>query len=173
MTTRVVYLVVCAAPPAQAISELVALLKEQDWTVCVITTLRAAGWVDTKGLTEQTGYPVRHDHKGPDDPGVSPMADTIVVVPATFNTINKWANGISDNFALGLLNEAVGLRLPTIVAPYAKPTLAAHPAFGPNLKTLNEWGVTVLANEAIRPELAGHPFDWRPVLEAMPPKLSC
>jgi flavoprotein len=36
-----------------------------------------------------------------------------VVAPATFNTINKWAQGISDTLALGLLNEATGLGLPS------------------------------------------------------------
>jgi phosphopantothenoylcysteine synthetase/decarboxylase len=167
-SARVLYLVVCAAPPAQAIGELVALLKKQRWTICVIATPRAVGWIDTQQLTEQTGYPVRHDYKQPDDQDILPLADAIVVVPATFNTINKWVAGISDTFALGLLNEAIGLKLPIVVAPYAKPSLAAHPAFGSNLKTLGQWGITVLANEVIRPNLAGRPFDWQPVLEAVP-----
>jgi phosphopantothenoylcysteine synthetase/decarboxylase len=171
MTTRVLYLVVCAAPPAQAVGELVALLKEQGWTVCVIATPRAAGWIDSEALTEQTGYSVRHDYKQPDDPDALPLADAIAVVPATFNTINKWVAGISDTFALGLLNEAIGLKLPIIVAPYAKSSLAAHPAFRPNLKTLSRWGVTVLENEVIRPNLAGYPFEWRPVLEQFDRKL--
>jgi phosphopantothenoylcysteine decarboxylase len=165
-SARVLYLIVCAAPPAQEIGELVALLKERGWTVCVIATPRAAGWIDTEVLTEQTGYPVRHDYKQPDDPDVLPLADAIAVVPATFNTINKWVAGISDTFALGLLNEAIGLKLPIVVAPYAKPSLAAHPAFGQGLKTLSQWGVTVLSNEVIRPSIADSPFDWRPVLEA-------
>jgi phosphopantothenoylcysteine decarboxylase len=167
MTTRVLYLIVCAAPPAQTIGELVALLKEQNWTVCVIATPRAAGWIDTEALTEQTGYQVRHDYKQPADPDTLPLADAIAVVPATFNTINKWVTGISDTFALGLLNEAIGLKLPIVVAPYAKPSLAAHPAFGQNLKTLSQWGVAVLANEVIRPSLAGNPFDWQPILEVV------
>jgi phosphopantothenoylcysteine synthetase/decarboxylase len=166
-SARVLYLIVCAAPPAQVISELVALLKKQGWTVCVIATPRAAGWIDTRELTDQTGYPVRHDYKQPDDPDVLPLADAIVVVPATFNTINKWVAGVSDTFALGLLNEAIGLKLPIIVVPYAKPSLAAHPAFKPNLETLSQWGVTVLANEAIR-SIGGRPFDWQPVLEVLP-----
>ena len=163
---RVLYLVVCAAPPARAIGELVGLLQERDWSVCVIATPRSASWIDSAALVEQTGHPVRADYKQPDDPDVLPMADAIAVVPATFNTINKWAAGISDTFALGILNEAIGLKLPIVVAPYAKPTLAAHPAFKRNLLTLTEWGVGVLANEAIRPKVADQPFDWGPVVTA-------
>ncbi|MGH4016613.1 MAG: flavoprotein [Pseudonocardiaceae bacterium] len=165
--TRVLYLVVCAAPPAQAIGELVESLLDQGWTVCVIATPRAAGWIDSPALTEQTGYPVRHDYKRPDDPDALPLADTIAVVPATFNTINKWVAGICDTFALGLLNEAIGLKLPIIVVPYVKPSLAAHPVFERNLRTLSEWGVTVLPNEVIRLKSAQHSFDWRPVVDAI------
>jgi hypothetical protein len=35
----------------------------------------------------------------------------VVVAPATFNTINKWALGIIDTLVLGILNEALGLGL--------------------------------------------------------------
>jgi phosphopantothenoylcysteine decarboxylase len=164
--TRVIYLVVCAAPPAQAIGELVHWLQ-QSWTVCVIATPRAAGWIDSAALTKQTGYPLRHDYKRPDDPDTLPMADAILVAPATFNTINKWVAGVSDTFALGLLNEAIGLKLPITVVPYAKPSLAAHPAFGRSLRTLSEWGVTVLPNEVIRLTPTQPAFDWRPVVDAV------
>ena len=168
--SRVLYLIVCAAPPARAIGELVDVLQAQGWTVCVVATPRAAGWIDTAALAAQTGYPVRNDYKQPDDPDVLPLARAIAVVPATFNTINKWVAGISDTFALGLLSEAIGLRLPIVVVPYAKPSLAAHPAFGRSLQTLSEWGVTVLANEVIRekPTVDGKEmFKWQPVAEAV------
>ena len=164
---RVLYLVVCAAPPAQAIGELVELLQEQNWTVYVIATPRAAGWIDSAALTEQTGHQVLHDYRQSDDSDTLPLADAIAVVPATFNTINKWVAGISDTFALGLLNEAIGLKLPVILAPYAKPSLAAHPVFERNLRTLSEWSVTVLPNEVIRLKSAQSAFDWRPVMDAL------
>jgi phosphopantothenoylcysteine synthetase/decarboxylase len=166
-TRRVIYLVVCAAPPAQAVDDLVQVLQEQSWAVCVIATPRAASWIDNAALEKQTGYPVRHDYKQPEDPDSLPPADAIAVVPATFNTINKWVAGISDTFALGLLNEAAGLKVPVIVAPYAKPSLAAHPAFSRNMRTLSEWGVIVLPNEIIRVKPARNVFDWHPVMEAL------
>jgi phosphopantothenoylcysteine synthetase/decarboxylase len=162
----VLYLVGCAAPPVQRIDELIELLHQAGWRSCVIPTPRAASWIDNQALAEQTGYPVRHDHKLPDDPDALPRADAIAVVPATFNTINKWVAGISDTFALGILNEAIGLKLPIIVAPYVKPSLAAHPVFDTSLEKLGRWGVHVLGNEAIREP--GKPgCDWRPVVAAV------
>jgi phosphopantothenoylcysteine synthetase/decarboxylase len=173
------YLVVCAAPPVQRIDELIELLHQAGWHICVIPTWRAASWIDDQALTQQTGYPVRHDHRLPGDLDSLPRADAIAVVPATFNTVNKWAAGISDTFALGVLNEAIGLKLPIIVAPYAKPSLAAHPAFRVSLEKLNGWGVNVLSNEAIRvkakeqdaamdvDDKSAPRFSWRPVIEAV------
>lgn len=162
------YLVGCAAPPVQHLDELIVLFHEAGWRVCVIPTPRAASWVDERALAQQTGYPVRHDHRLPGDPNSLPRADAITVVPATFNTVNKWAAGISDTFALGILNEAIGLTLPITVLPYAKPSLAAHPAFRASLEKLAGWGVQVLSNAVIRAEdqpAAG--FDWRPVVAAV------
>jgi phosphopantothenoylcysteine synthetase/decarboxylase len=164
----VLYLAVCAAPPASVIAELVGLLHQEGWTVCVLATPRAAGWLDSAVLANLTGYPVRHDYKQPGDPEVLPPADAIAIVPATFNTINKWAAGISDTFVLGILNEAIGLRVPIVVAPYAKESLAAHPAFQNSLTSLTRWGVTVLENEVIRPKAAEVGFAWRAVLDALP-----
>jgi phosphopantothenoylcysteine decarboxylase len=173
----VLYLIVCAAPPAQQIDELIALLHQAGWNVCVIPTPRAASWLDRHALAQQTGYPIRHDHRQPGDPDVLPRADAIVVAPATFNTINKWSAGISDTFALGILNEAFGLKLPTIVAPYAKPSLAAHPEFNRSLEKLNMWGANVLSNEAIRAKTEKREgatkdgpapsFYWHPVVKAV------
>lgn len=162
------YLVGCAAPPVQHIDELIELLHQAGWQVCVILTPRAASWIDEQTLTRQTGYTVRHDHRLPGDPDSLPRADAVAVVPATFNTINKWAAGISDTFALGILNEAIGLKLPIIVVPYAKPSLAAHPEFGANLEKLTTWGVNVLPNGVIRENgstAAG--FSWQPVVAAV------
>ena len=85
-------------------------------------------------------YPVQ----APGRAGPAPSPDALVVAPATFNTVNKWAQGISDTLALGLLNEAVGLGLPMIVAPWPNAALAAHPVFIRSVGLLREWGVTVL-----------------------------
>jgi phosphopantothenoylcysteine decarboxylase len=160
---------VCCAPPARKIAELVALLQQAGWTLAVIPTPQASEWINISELETQTGLPVRVDYKKPDDADVLPRADAIAVVPATFNTINKWAAGISDTFALGILNEALGLGLPIVVAPYAKPPLAALPAFARSLALLKDSGVTITPVGGIRPEDPADPFRWSVITAALPP----
>jgi phosphopantothenoylcysteine synthetase/decarboxylase len=124
--------------------------------------------MDTGTLAELTGHPVRHDYKQPDEPDVLPPADAMVVAPATFNTINKWAHGTSDTLALGLLNEAIGLGLPIVAVPTPNEALAKHPAFTESVTRLRSWGVTVLfdpvTNALSSPSLDPQPgglFPWR------------
>jgi hypothetical protein len=99
--------------------------------------------------------------------------DAIVVAPATFNTINKWAYGISDTLALGLLNEAIGLGLPIVAVPNPSTALAKHPAFLEGVTRLRSWGVTVLFDPDVYPlptpnmgPAAAKLFPW-PTLTAM------
>lgn len=64
--------------------------------------------------------------------------------PATFNTVNKFAAGISDTLALGLLNEALGMGLPIVVVPFPNRMLARHPAFTVSVSSLRSWGVRLV-----------------------------
>ncbi|WP_432932902.1 flavoprotein [Microbispora sp. CA-135349] len=107
----VLYVIACGGRPAGDLPSFVQRLQADGWTVCVIATPSATKFVDAERLGKLTGYPVRHDYKRPEEPDVLPAADAMAVVPATFNTTNKWAQGISDTLALGLLNEALGLGL--------------------------------------------------------------
>jgi phosphopantothenoylcysteine synthetase/decarboxylase len=165
---QILYLVVCAAPPVLHIGELVDLLQRQGWGVCVIPTPTAASWIDADVLAAQTGYPVRAELRSPREPSSLPAADAVVVAPATFNTINKWAAGTSDTFALGILNEALGLRLPIVASPYAKPALAAHPAFSRSLATLKAAGVHLTETEALRSAEEDSHFFWRVIVNTLP-----
>ena len=117
-SSQVLYIVSCAAPPALDVHILIELAQQDGWEVCLIATPRAFQWIDVPGLSEQTGHPVRYDYKLPGEPDVLPEPDAIVVAPATFNTLNKWAAGIADTLALGLLCEATGKGLPVVVLPY-------------------------------------------------------
>lgn len=91
----------------------------------------------------------------------------MVVAPATFNTINKWAAGINDTYALGVLNEALGAGLPTVVSLYAKSALAAHPAFASSLERLKSAGAFVTGTEAIKPGGDGMPYRWSVIIDAV------
>ena len=140
----VLYLVACGAYPAGQLPAFVRDTQAQGWDVCVIATPNGLKFLDEGNIAGLCGHPVRTRYKRPDEPDLLPSPDALVVAPATFNTVNKWAQGISDTLALGLLNEAVGLGLPMIVAPWPNAALAAHPVFIRSVGLLREWGVTVL-----------------------------
>jgi hypothetical protein len=64
-------------------------------------------------------------------PGTStpvPSADAVLACPLTFNSVNKFAHGHADNFAVGLLYEMAGYGVPVVVVPHCKPQRASHPA---------------------------------------------
>jgi len=140
---RVLYVIVCAAGPASDVGKLVTLAQQQGWDVQIIATPAALDFIDTESLEAQTGHPVRSQYRKPGQPR-SPQADAIIVAPATYNTINKWANGISDTYALGVLAEAPGLGIPVIVLPFVNTALAGRHAFEQSVSTLRAEGVRVL-----------------------------
>jgi phosphopantothenoylcysteine decarboxylase len=136
----VLYIVACAAPPAMDVGVLIDLAHQDGWDVCLIATPRAFQWLDVPGLAGRTGHPVRHDYKLPGEPDLLPDPDAIIVAPATFNTINKWAAGIADTLALGLLCEATGKGLPVVVLPYLNAAQGEHPALGESIERLRRLG---------------------------------
>jgi hypothetical protein len=139
----VLYVVASGASPARGLPDLIGALAE-DWDTCVITTPEGARFFDIDQVAAMTGHPVRTTFKDPDAPDVLPPASAFAAVPATFNTINKWAAGISDTLALGLLNEAIGLGRPIVTVPWPNAALARHPVFGHSISTLRSCGVSVI-----------------------------
>ena len=158
----VLYVVACGGRPAGRLSDFVSFAQGESWDVCVIVTPDGTKFLDVAPLEQLTGHPVRVHYKHPDEPDVLPPPDALVIAPATFNTINKLANGISNTLALGLLNEAVGLGLPIIAAPWPSAQLARHPAFRRSVTALREWGVTVILDPARLPQASTEPavFPW-------------
>ena len=151
MTRGVLYVIACAAPPTCDVGNLVTLAQDDGWDVCVLTTPSGRRFADVAALEQATGHPVRSDYKDPGEPDVLPAPDAIIVAPATVNTINKWAAGICDTLALGILVEAIGKRLPMVALPFTNRAHAAHPAFTDNLGKLRSWGVTVLFGPDVYP----------------------
>jgi Flavoprotein len=125
-----------AAPRRPVTGRLVELAQAEGWEVCVIATPSGRSFIDQAALEAATGHPVRSQYKQPDEAAVLPPPDAIVVAPATFNTINKWAAGISDTLALGLLTEAIGKRLPLVALPFINAAQAEHPAFQASIDRL-------------------------------------
>ncbi len=161
-TRPVLYVVGCGGRPAGHLPAFVRFAQGQGWDVCVIATPDGAKFLDAPDLAGLTGHPVRVRYKRPEEPDVLPPPDAFVIAPATFNTINKLAHGISDTLALGLLNEAIGLGLPIIAVPWPNVHLARHPVFRRSVPVLREWGVRVILDPARLPQASKEPavFPW-------------
>lgn len=139
-----VALVVTAAPLAERAGDLVDALAAAGHQVTVCPTPTARDWLG--GVPEQLLLAGR----------IRPA--TVIVCPATFNTINRWAAGANDHPALGVLNDALGLHTPTLAVPMVADRLAAHPAWAHSTKLLHHAGVTYLdpSNGTVGPQSAHH-----------------
>ena len=166
---RRAYVVATAAPPVVRLAELLDELGGAGWASCVIVTPTAEAWIDARQLEATTGFPVRVHPRLPDEQDPLPPADAIVAAPLTFNTLNKWAAGISDTLALGLLNEGLGLGLPIVAAPVVKAALRRHPAYSASIATLRGCGVQVLDPDAIAIRLpdGNLTLDWQAVVKEL------
>jgi len=73
-----------------------------------------------------------------------PPHGVVLFAPCSFNSLNKLAHGIADNLALSVVAEAIGRGTPVIVGPSLNAPLLANPVAQASLKTLPEWGVTIV-----------------------------
>ena len=161
----VLYVVVCAAPAAANVDEFVRLALDAGWVVRVIATPMGERFIDVAELAALSGDRVRIGFRMPGEPDELPPADAVVVAPATFNTMNKWAAGITDTFATGLLCELTGLGVPIVAVPLVKEALARHVAFGRSLEVLAGMGVRVLFDPQAPPQ--SRMPGWPRVLEEL------
>ncbi|AYG80233.1 hypothetical protein DWB77_02364 [Streptomyces hundungensis] len=163
-----------AAPPVFEVATVIEALQARGWDVCLGLTPTAASWLDDSlsGLATLTGHPVRSQYKRPEEPDVWPPADAILFAPATFNSVNSWALGLTSNFVVGVVAEGVGKRIPMVAMPCVNAAFVQHPQFEQSVAVLRESGVTVLYGEGgfvpnqpgeRRPE--GYP--WRIALDAV------
>jgi hypothetical protein len=141
MTAPVLYLVTCGAPLAARAADGVLAARAHGWWPAVIPTEASLAWLDLSHLGD---VPVITGHRGPDDTKRLPPADAIAVVPATFNTLNAWANGTANTYPLATLCAALGARVPTVAVPFAKNDLAGHPAWLASLAVLRYAGVRIV-----------------------------
>jgi Flavoprotein len=128
----------------EGLPSLVTLIQESGWRVVVFSTPMGTRFADLDELERLTRQPVRWEYRMPGTGERTPRADAVLACPLTFNSVNKFAHGHADNFAVGLPCEMVGYRLPVVVVPRCKPQLASHSAFGASLDTLRSMGVQVL-----------------------------
>lgn len=140
---KCLYVVTCGARPAGEVLRVVGMAKAAGFgAVAVVPTPMALRFVgDVAAIEQETRLPVRADYKQPQEPDALPLPDAFLVSPLTFNSLNKWAAGISDTLAMGLLNEAIGLGVPIVAVPWVNAQLARHPAARDSLERLRGAGV--------------------------------
>jgi hypothetical protein len=175
----VLYLFGSAAPPVLDIAGVIERAQAADWDVCLGLTPTAARWLDDDlpALEELTGHPVRSQYKLPREPDAWPPADVGVLAPATFNTINQWALGITEKFIVGFVAEAIGKGIPTVAMPCVNAAYVQHTQFDTSVATLRAMGVRVLYGEGgFVPNKPGQGrpenYPWHLALEAAASALS-
>ncbi|GGL63812.1 flavoprotein [Streptomyces fumigatiscleroticus] len=164
------YAVVCAAGIAADVSKLITAAQERHWEVGVLATPVAMdGFFDTAAVEAQTGRPIRSAWRRPGDARPFPPPDAVVVAPATFNTLNKWAAGLADTLAVATLCEASGLGVPIAVLPCVADALAAHPAYRDSLTRLRGMGVRFGERYSGEPDEDGRrpEFGWERALDLL------
>lgn len=170
----VLQVIVCGSPLAADIGEVLRPAVRGGWDVWVVATEYGSRFLDSQAAAAVTGHPVHSRFRLPDDPVDVPYADAIVVVPATCNTIAKWAAGICDTLALGLLVESYGRGCPVTAVPFSNRAHISHPAIVDGIRRLRDWGVNVLFGDDFFPLHAPgtgaqvkHAFPWERVREAI------
>lgn len=171
--TPVLYVIVCGSPAARGVPEFVRRAQGSGWQVCVVPTPMGRQFVDEGELEHLTGFPVRTHYKHPDEPDVLPTADAFVVAPATFNTVNKIANGITDTLAVGLICEALGAGKVVVIAPAMNRALACAGPYARSIALLKADGARVVLTPTTTPgsglaDPSPARFPWSRVIDELP-----
>jgi phosphopantothenoylcysteine synthetase/decarboxylase len=140
--TSALTVVACGAPLAARVHEVAATAVTDGWDVTVVATQAALSWLDGEAVRKTVGRPAVTEYRGPDEPKRGGRPAVVVVCPATFNTINRMALGIADSYPLGVLCEALGEGVPTVVVPMVNNRLWGHPAWRAHLGALADAGVS-------------------------------
>jgi Flavoprotein len=149
MTSRTLYLFGSAAPPVFDVAKVIEDAQGRGFDVCLGLTPTAARWLGSQlaELEQLTRHPVRSEYKFPGEPDVWPKADVIVFAPATFNSVNSWAAGLTHDFVVGVVAEGIGKRIPIVAMPCVNAAYVQHRQFERSVAELRAMGVQVLYGE--------------------------
>lgn len=137
-------LILTGAPLAKRSVDVIVALQQAGYEVDLVATDAAKGWVDIGAVSTATGT-VSRTHSLPDaaSPRV-PLPDVAVVCPATFNTINKVAQGIADTRTHSFLCECIGAGVSLLFVPMINERLWDHPALRSSIEMLSIIGSVFL-----------------------------
>ncbi len=94
------YMIVCAAPPAAQVQDLVKLAQAAGWEVAVTATPEALAFIDAPLLGAITGFPVRHRWREPDEPESVPEANAITGGWPGSPTRSRWGRCASSSASM-------------------------------------------------------------------------
>jgi phosphopantothenoylcysteine synthetase/decarboxylase len=138
-------IVVCGAGPAFDVSQLVKAAQGRSWTAAVTATPTAMDFIEPQPLESLTGHPVRSTHQSsPRTRRSLPVTDALIIAPATYNSVNKIALGLADNYAMASVAELIGRQVPTVIVPFVNTALATRAPFRQAVASLRDEGVRVL-----------------------------
>ena len=133
---------VTAGIAAYKTPQLVRLLTKKGYNVRVILTENAKEFVTPLTLSTVSKNPVLTSFSSPEGDWHSHVelalwADTMLIAPATANTIAKMAHGVCDNLLLATYFSA---KAPIFIAPAMDLDMYAHPTVTENLAKLASYG---------------------------------
>ena len=135
--------------------EVMRLLQKQGCEVRVAMTKHATEFVQPLTFRALTESYVLVDDYEPNNPdpiahiNFSKNIDLFLIIPATANTLAKFANGIADDF---LTSTYLAANAPVMVAPAMNVKMWEHPSTQRNIETLKKDGVHFI--EPVSGELA-------------------
>ena len=154
MTDGHLQIVVCAAGPAADVTQLVSAAQTHSWTTAVTATPNSINFIDVSAIEQLTGAAVRSSYQASSgDRRSLPAADALIIAPATYNSINKIALGLADNYAMTSVAELIGRKVPTVIVPFVNAALAARSPFRHAVASLRDEGVRILL---------GPEYGWEP-----------
>ncbi len=150
----VVALVVCGAPLARRTGDMADELVIGGWDVRLVGTPASRAWIDLDEESSVRGIAPRFDFVSSAHRRSTVDPDAVAVCPATFNTLNKLAMGIADNYATSLVCETLGMGGPVLVVPMVNDKLWGHPALSSSIAALGGAGARFLDVQTGEPGLS-------------------
>ena len=138
-----VYLMISGTATAYRAPEFVAALGQRYERVITVQTPNAVRVISPRDL-------VRIEHNQVVESYFDarilprPTPGPVVFAPCGFNSLNKLGHGLADNLALSITAEMIGFGQPVVIGVSVNAPLWAHPQAKASVRTLRNWGVTVI-----------------------------
>lgn len=141
---KVVYYMLTGARKSKEAILNIAGLRELGADVYVILTEDSKQFVNLEELKRVSGHFVRTSFQKEQPDHSLPLEDLVVIAPATYNTVNKIANGIADNLVTSLAATAIGRGTPVYLAPNMNFDLWSSPITQESIGRLRRYGVNIV-----------------------------